>query len=79
MIEERQFREVQRQVDKHELRLDTLESLLKSQIEALNKVIDRQDKLQNRLTVIGSVLIGVIGVSSEQGGMLLRTLFGVGS
>lgn len=78
MVEEQQFRDMQRQVDRHELRLDTLEGLLKAQIEALNKVIDRQDKLQNRLTIIGSILIGVIGVSSEQGGLILRTLFGVG-
>lgn len=78
MVDENEFRIIQRQVDRHELRLDTLENLLTAQIEALNKVVDRQDKLQQRLTVIGSILIGVIGVSSEQGGLLLRTLFGIG-
>lgn len=57
------------QVAQHDLRLGTLEQLIKAQTVSL-------DKLQTRLTVIGSALIGVIGVSSEQGGALLRALLG---
>ncbi len=57
------------QVAEHHLRIGTLEELIKAQNSSL-------EKLQTRLTVIGSALIGVIGVSSEQGGALLRALLG---
>lgn len=54
---------------RHDMRLTALEFLIKSQTEVLNK-------MQTRFTIIGSALVGVIGVSSEQGGLLLRSLLG---
>lgn len=69
MAEEDKYSDLRVTVAKHEIRLATLEKLIVVQTEAL-------DKLQTRLTIIGSVLIGVIGVSSEQGGALLRALMG---
>jgi len=54
---------------KHEMRLTALENLIKVQTDAIQKI-------QSRFTIIGSALVGVIGVSSEQGGLLLRSLLG---
>lgn len=54
---------------RHDMRLTALEHLIKAQTEAMQKI-------QNRFTIIGSALVGVIGVSSEQGGLLLRSLLG---
>lgn len=69
MAEEDKYSDLRVTVAKHEIRLETLEKLIVVQTAALGK-------LQTRLTIIGSVLIGVIGVSSEQGGLLLRALLG---
>lgn len=55
---------------KHEVRLTALEKLVENQTNVL-KVIEK------RMTVIGTVLILVIGASSEQGGVLLRSVMGL--
>jgi len=56
-------------VGEHKYRLDAMEKLIEAQTKAV-------EKLQSRLTTIGSILIGVIGAGSEQGGELLRLLIG---
>jgi hypothetical protein len=58
-------------VAKHELRLDALEKLIEAQTAAVQN-------LQSRITTIGSIMIGVLGAGSQQGGDLLRLLFGGG-
>ena len=56
-------------VAEHHLRIGTLEDLIRAQNVSLQK-------LTTRLTIIGSALVGILGVSSEQGGALLRALMG---
>lgn len=56
-------------VAEHHLRIGTLEDLIRAQNVSLQK-------LTTRLTIIGSALVGILGVSSEQGGALLRALIG---
>lgn len=55
---------------KHEVRLSSLEKLVENQ----NKVLMTIEK---RITVIGTLLILVIGASSEQGGNMVRSLLGM--
>ncbi len=55
---------------KHEVRLSSLEKLVENQ----NKVLMTIEK---RITVIGTLLILVIGASSEQGGNIVRSLLGM--
>lgn len=64
-----QLSELHIAVAKHEYRLDAMEKLIAAQTAAV-------EKLQSRLTTIGSIMIGVLGAGSEQGGELLRLLFG---
>lgn len=65
-----QLSELHIAVAKHEFRLDAMEELIKAQTVAVQN-------LQSRLTTIGSIMIGVLGAGSEQGGELLRLIFGV--
>lgn len=62
---------IETQLAKHELRITALEKLIETQTNALTK-------LQSRITIIGTGLISVIGVSSEPGGAILRMLLSGG-
>jgi hypothetical protein len=64
-----QLSELHIAVAKHEFRLDAMEKLIAAQTAAVQS-------LQSRLTTIGSIMIGVLGAGSEQGGELIRLLFG---
>lgn len=55
---------------KHEVRLTALEKLVEKQTSVLQVI-------EKRMTVIGTALVVVIGASSEQGGVILRSLLGI--
>lgn len=67
---------LQLDVAEHRMRIDGLERLIEQQNKTLSTVSEQLAKLQSRLTIIGSAAVTVLGVSSEQGGTLLRALLG---
>ena len=69
-------RRLELDVAEHKMRLDAIERIVMQQNEALNALTAQLGKLQNRLTVIGTAAVVVIGVSSEHGGLIIRTFLG---
>lgn len=75
MSDER-IRQIEIDMTEQRIRLDSMEALVRRQNAALEKLTDQLSKLQGRLTIIGAASIGVIGVSSEHGGALIRAVIG---
>lgn len=70
------IRRLELDVAEHKMRIDAVERLIQQQNATLTTLSEQFGKLQNRLTVIGSAAVAVMGVSTEQGGAIIRAMLG---
>lgn len=70
------LRKLELDVAEHRMRIDAVERLIAQQNATLTKLSEQFAKLQQRLTLIGSAAVAVMGVSTEQGGAIIRALIG---